>query len=329
MSQNPEQIRQEIEDTRRAAEATLGEIEDRVAPSNIIERKKDQARSRLSDAKRRVMGTVEDAKANVTGTVDDAKGTTDDLKDGISKTADRSSEAAQRQVKGRPLGAGLIAFGLGALAGSLLPTTRAEERAARQIDELLAPAKADLADAGADLAQNLREEAQDALQQAKGEAQEAIEEVKEDTQSAAQEVKGEAQGAAQEVADAAGDAADGNLGGAEARTAEPAYVKRPLKELRQLAADRAIAGRSSMSKQDLADALHASEAIPAQPTRVKAVKSAKAPTPDGDRAPGPSTRSRPRYEERTVKELRELAADRGIVGRSSMSKQELIAALRR
>jgi plasmid stabilization system protein ParE len=35
------------------------------------------------------------------------------------------------------------------------------------------------------------------------------------------------------------------------------------------------------------------------------------------------------YEDRSVKELRNLAADRNIEGRSKMNKQELIAALRR
>lgn len=35
-----------------------------------------------------------------------------------------------------------------------------------------------------------------------------------------------------------------------------------------------------------------------------------------------------RYEDRTAEELRKLAADREIPGRSSMSKDELIAALR-
>jgi hypothetical protein len=81
------------------------------------------------------------------------------------------------------------------------------------------------------------------------------------------------------------------------------YEDRSLDELRELAAERDIPGRSAMKKEQLIAALR-----------------------------DPSGRSREdaraRYEDRTVDELRELAAERDIDGRSGMTKDELIRALR-
>jgi hypothetical protein len=81
------------------------------------------------------------------------------------------------------------------------------------------------------------------------------------------------------------------------------YEDRPVEDLRQLAAERDITGRSDMTKDELIAAL-------------------REPAGDPDAAP------RTRYENRTVDELRELAAERDITGRSDMTKDELIAALR-
>jgi len=97
------------------------------------------------------------------------------------------------------------------------------------------------------------------------------------------------------------------------------YEERSVEELRERAAELQIEGRSGMSKDELIAALRShrksrsanSEAVRSQPT-------------EQDSAP-----DRRAYEERSVEELRERARELDIEGRSGMSKDELIAALRK
>jgi hypothetical protein len=96
------------------------------------------------------------------------------------------------------------------------------------------------------------------------------------------------------------------------------YEERTVEELRERAAELEIEGRSSMSKEELIVALRShrqsrsarSDGPPSRPSKQ-------------DRAP-----DRRSYEERSIEELRERARELEIEGRSSMSKEELIAALR-
>jgi hypothetical protein len=91
------------------------------------------------------------------------------------------------------------------------------------------------------------------------------------------------------------------------------YEERTLEELRDRAGELQIEGRSAMTKDQLIAALrnHRKQRSPKNDT------SKQEPTPD-----------RRTYEERTIEELRERARELEIEGRSSMSKDELIAALR-
>jgi Rho termination factor, N-terminal domain len=91
------------------------------------------------------------------------------------------------------------------------------------------------------------------------------------------------------------------------------YEERSIDELRERAGELQIEGRSSMNKEELIAALR----------NHRRPRSAKIDAPKQERTPDRRT-----YEERSVEELRERAGERQIEGRSSMSKDELIAALR-
>jgi hypothetical protein len=91
------------------------------------------------------------------------------------------------------------------------------------------------------------------------------------------------------------------------------YEERSLEELRERAAELQIEGRSSMSKDELIAALR----------NRRQSRPARNDAPTQDRAP-----DRRSYEERSLEELRERARELDIEGRSSMSRDELIAALR-
>jgi hypothetical protein len=96
------------------------------------------------------------------------------------------------------------------------------------------------------------------------------------------------------------------------------YEERTVEELQERAAELEIGGRSAMSKDELIGALR--DHRKARSSRSSASKSQP---PKQDRAPDRRT-----YEERTIEELRERARELEIEGRSSMSKDQLIDALR-
>jgi Rho termination factor, N-terminal domain len=92
------------------------------------------------------------------------------------------------------------------------------------------------------------------------------------------------------------------------------YEERSIDELRERAGELQLEGRSSMNKEELIAALR----------NHRKARSAKNDAPEQERTP-----DRRPYEERSVEELRERAGELQVEGRSAMSKDELIAALRK
>ena len=192
---NPDQIRADIERTREDLSYNVNALADNANPANVARRQVDKVKDGAHDLKTKVFGDPNDpwndgAVGDVTAT---ASGVADDTADAVRRTPDR----VRRSTRGNPLAAGLIAFGLGALVGGLLPATETEK---------------DLAETAKDKAQPVLDEARalasEAVENLRPVAEEAVAEVKDAAASATETVKGEAQTARDTVAEQARTSAD-------------------------------------------------------------------------------------------------------------------------
>jgi hypothetical protein len=119
----------------------------------------------------------------------------------VSETAGHAAQAvreapdqAMRQAQGNPLAAGLVAFGAGLLVASLLPATRVEQDAVRQVGERASDYVEPVKEAIAESGQRLKDEAGGAVQ-------DAVHAVQETAGEAARTTAEQAKDASSDVAD--------------------------------------------------------------------------------------------------------------------------------
>ena len=186
----PDQIRMDIERTRRELGGDVDALADKVTPSKIVQRQTDKVKSALGSVSKRVMGAASNAGDAVSSATD---------------TVGELPHQAANTAKGNPMAVGLIAFGLGWLAASLVPASDKEKELAGSLKEAAQPFISEVTDAAKEVAENLREPAQEAVAAVKESATDAVEEVKSAAQDAAGDVKDEAQSAKDTVTDTARD----------------------------------------------------------------------------------------------------------------------------
>jgi len=100
----------------------------------------------------------------------------------------QAPQAVTQKAQGNPLAAGIIAFGVGMLAATLIPVTDAEKRAG-----------AELKDRSGDLTDKVKEVANEMKDDMSGTVQQAVGQLKETAQDAAQTTKQQAQSSAQDA----------------------------------------------------------------------------------------------------------------------------------
>ena len=216
-SNDPEQIRREIERTQANLSTDVDALTEKVTPGRIVDRRIGRARAAVGNLKDRVIGSndpggqynpyarnqgarVQQTASSVASSASDAASSAaSTVSDTASSAAASLQEAPQhaiRQTQGNPLAAGLIAFGVGWLVSSLLPASRQEQQLAEQARNKASELREPLANIANEVKDNLQEPAQQAVDSVKSTATEAGRTVADEGRSAAQDVRGTTQDAA-------------------------------------------------------------------------------------------------------------------------------------
>ncbi|MDO5734869.1 MAG: DUF3618 domain-containing protein [Propionibacteriaceae bacterium] len=231
---NPEEIRRDIERTRAELSDNVNALGDSTSPSNIAREQVDKVKEGASNLKERVFGSPEDpyddgmmgdAQSAMDNASEHALGAVSDARDAVANTPQKVKSG----TRGNPLAAGLIALGIGALVGGLIPSTRKEHEVAQQLKDASQPLVDEVKQMAMDAKDNLQPLAQEAAQAVGGVAKDAGEQVKQDTiaakdtvtetaRSSVDNVRGDAQDAVdetkQDAKQAKDDVAQGGLGAA-------------------------------------------------------------------------------------------------------------------
>ncbi|GAA5152614.1 hypothetical protein GCM10023340_33220 [Nocardioides marinquilinus] len=175
MGETPDQLTQDIEQTRGRLGDHLDELQDKVSPTAIAGRQKDAAKSRIMGVRDKAMGTARSAGDS-------------------TPSASEAADSARQQVAGAPIAAGVVAFGLGMLAAALVPASRAEQKTATQVKDAVQEHAQPLMD-------DAKQAAGEAAEHLKGSAAESVQQVKDSASDSAQQVKDSASDSAQQVKD--------------------------------------------------------------------------------------------------------------------------------
>jgi gas vesicle protein len=210
-SSDPDVIRRQIEDTRANLSYDVDALNEKVNPSRVVDRRVTKTKNAVDNLRTRVMGnhtsgpstmqnvqgTAHNVAGNVQGAAQNVAGNVQGAAHNVADAVQQAPGQIQAQTQGNPLAAGLIAFGVGWLVSSLLPSTEKEKQLASQAETAVKEHSQPLVEQAKQVAQDLGEElkpvAQDAVESVKSTAQESVQAVKEEGQSAAADVQGQAQ----------------------------------------------------------------------------------------------------------------------------------------
>jgi gas vesicle protein len=211
MSNNPDEIRADIERTRHELSADVDALAEKASPSRAVHRQGDRVRERMTTIKESIMGSPVDpySRTSSPGLGDraqDVQHRAEDMAHEVQHRAEDAVHAVQQAparvrqgTRGNPLAAGLIALGAGWLVGSLIPASRVEQETAERVKEQAAPVMDEAKSVAQDMGESLKPQAQEAMESVKDTATTGAEHVKAEGQDQAGQLKDESTQAARHV----------------------------------------------------------------------------------------------------------------------------------
>ncbi|RAO38099.1 hypothetical protein PSN13_01070 [Micromonospora saelicesensis] len=214
MSSDPDQIRREIETTRNELSSDVDALTDKVNPRRIAGDRVGQARGAFTRAKEKMMGSsshmgqeATQRMSHMAGSVrDETRSLGHQSREAMGSVRDEARTLGQQsreQAQGNPMAAGLVAFGVGLLAASLIPPSGRERqlagRARGMVTEHSGELREQASQVGHQMQDNLREPAQQAAQSVRSSAQQGVSAVRDQGRSAAGQVQGETHAAVDDL----------------------------------------------------------------------------------------------------------------------------------
>jgi ElaB/YqjD/DUF883 family membrane-anchored ribosome-binding protein len=185
MGQDPDAIRQDIEQTRAEMTETVGAVGYK---ADVPSRAKEAVSDKVENVKAKVSGTATRAKEAVTGATDRASEATPSRGE-VTQQARRAAGMARENPLGLAIGAAAVGF----LAGLVVPSTRVEDErlgpVADQVKDKVKETGQEALDRGRQVAQEVATSATDT---AKQQTQEQGQELADSTRQHAQDVRSEA-----------------------------------------------------------------------------------------------------------------------------------------
>jgi uncharacterized protein YjbJ (UPF0337 family) len=182
MDEEPDRLKQDIEGTRASLTRDVDLLADKTSPKRVAQR-------RWTSVKEKVMG-VTDSGRHAAG---DAASTVQDTAAQVGDSVRQAPRAVAEQAKGNPLAAGIIAFGAGMLAATLIPATDAERRAGQQVKDNAGEVTGRVKDVATEMKDDLSGSVQHAAGEVKATAQDAAQAAKDQARSSAQDAREQAQ----------------------------------------------------------------------------------------------------------------------------------------
>jgi hypothetical protein len=200
MADRTEELREDIERQRQSIGYTVDQIQNRVSPGRITARGRHRVRRWFIDTKDQVMGNDQSDypwerwSRDLSEKAGDMSEQAADTMSEVKETVGEAPAKLRQKTRGNPMAVGLIAFGGGMLAGTLLPESNIEGRAMRRVEPALATAASEASQIGRDVADDFKESAGSSMEQVKERASAAADNVKEEAREAIDRTKDAVQG---------------------------------------------------------------------------------------------------------------------------------------